>query len=116
MNKTLVALSIMVGFQSSVLANEVELLCGNTIDVKAKKTTGKRLIQIEDGKIISITQTSKVGANTVDLSDYTCLPGLIDMHVHLTSQSSPSSYSEGFRLNPSDFAYRAALLNLCAMQ
>ena len=108
MKKTLAALTIMIGYQSTALANEVGLLCGNTIDVKAKKTTGKRLIQIQKGKIVSVTKTSNLGPDTVDLSAYTCLPGLIDMHVHLTSQSSPSSYSEGFRLNPSDFAFRAA--------
>ena len=34
-------------------------------------------------------------------------PGWTDLHVHLGSQSSPQSYSEGFRLDEVDFAFRA---------
>tara|TARA_B100000959_G_scaffold61396_1_gene64576 strand:- start:8787 stop:10067 length:1281 start_codon:yes stop_codon:yes gene_type:complete len=43
----------------------------------------------------------------IDLTGYTVLPGLIDMHVHLTSQSSANSYLEKTTLNPADYAIRA---------
>ena len=44
----------------------------------------------------------------IDLTGYTVLPGLIDMHVHLTSnQSSPKRYLESTRLNPADYAIRS---------
>jgi imidazolonepropionase-like amidohydrolase len=36
-----------------------------------------------------------------------CSPGFIDLHVHLSDQSSPSSYSDEFRLNVENFAYRS---------
>jgi imidazolonepropionase-like amidohydrolase len=31
----------------------------------------------------------------------------MDMHTHLTTQTSPQGYAEGFRLNPADFALRS---------
>jgi imidazolonepropionase-like amidohydrolase len=40
------------------------------------------------------------GARSINLAGHTCSPGWIDLHVHLDGQSSPDSYSEGFRLNP----------------
>ena len=44
----------------------------------------------------------------IDLSGYTVLRGLIDMHVHLTSdQSSTSRYIENTTLNPADYAIRS---------
>ena len=43
----------------------------------------------------------------IDLSAYYVLPGLIDMHVHLTNQSSNKAYIERITLNPADYAIRA---------
>lgn len=37
------------------------------------------------------------------------LPGLIDLHVHLTSQSSPSEYAERMSINPADEAIRGTV-------
>ena len=43
----------------------------------------------------------------LDLTGYYLLPGLIDMHVHLTSQSSSRAYLERTTLNDADYAIRA---------
>jgi len=105
--KTLIAASLIMASHTATAQN-ITVLCGNTIDVETKKLTGPRAIEVRDGRITQVSNSTSASGNTVDLSSHTCLPGLIDMHVHLTSQSSPQSYSEGFRLNPADFAFRAA--------
>ncbi|MFT5612327.1 MAG: imidazolonepropionase-like amidohydrolase [Arenicella sp.] len=89
-------------------AADKTLSCGNVLDVESRKLLGPRLIAITDNKISSITKISDSVQGAIDLSDQTCLPGLIDMHVHLTSQSSPRAYIEGFTLNTADYAFRAA--------
>ncbi len=103
----LAALGLCVCF--SAHAQSTVLRCGNIFDAKTAKLTGPAQILIENGKISAIqAQVSPAGAaKVVDLSRHTCLPGWIDLHVHLGSESSPSSYSEGFRLDEVDFAFRA---------
>ena len=63
-----------------------------------------------DGRIqqvVSGGNADVAGWQAIDLRDKVCLPGWTDLHVHMTSQSSPQSYSEGFRLDPVDYAYRS---------
>jgi len=44
----------------------------------------------------------------IDLSDYTVLPGLMDMHTHLSSQQGPDSYLNRFQQEEADYAYKSA--------
>lgn len=107
MKKTLIALHLSLGLLSSnAYAADVIVNCGATVDVEKQTLTGPRSFEITDGRISAVSGSS-TATKTIDLSDSTCLPGLIDMHVHLTSQSSPRSYIEGFTLNTADYAFRA---------
>lgn len=89
-------------------AAETDLLCGQLVDVKNGKLLGATTIRVSDGKVSAVGSISTPAEEIIDLSQSTCLPGLIDMHVHLTSQSSPRSYIETFTLNVADYAFRAA--------
>lgn len=103
---SLITLFVLGSFPAQ--AADKILSCGNVLDVESKKLLGPQLITITDKKISSIAPVSDSVIGAIDLSDQTCLPGLIDMHVHLTSQSSPRSYIERFTLNTADYAFRAA--------
>lgn len=64
---------------------------GAIIDVEAGEILDNRIIAIEAGAIVAVTSSNDgpipSDAEVIDLSDYTVLPGLIDAHTHLLSDS-----------------------------
>lgn len=88
------------------------LRCGHVIDTVTGKDMGAHSVLVSNGRIERVSvglEQPFANAAEVDLRQRTCLPGLTDMHVHLSGQQGKDSYSEGFRLNPADHALRAAL-------
>jgi imidazolonepropionase-like amidohydrolase len=90
-------------------AEPLALQCGKLFDARSGKILEARTVVVREGKVTEVLpgRADVAGAKAVDLTGRTCLPGWTDLHVHLSSQSSPQSYSEGFRLDPVDFAYRS---------
>ena len=95
--------------QSAPPPASTELHCGQLFDARSGRLAGPHTVSVRDGRIAAlaagIPATSSRGA--VDLRGHTCMPGWTDLHVHLEDQSSPQSYSEGFRLDPVDYAFRS---------
>ena len=90
-------------------AADADLHCGRLFDARSGKLLGPHTVQVQAGRIVAVSPglPSTTGSGAVDLRGHACMPGWTDLHVHLGSQSSPQSYSEGFRLDPVDFAYRS---------
>jgi imidazolonepropionase-like amidohydrolase len=85
------------------------LHCGHLFDSRNGKLLDARTVVVRDGRIAEVLpgRVAVADAQIIDLSGHTCTPGWTDLHVHLGSQSSPQSYSEGFRLDDIDFAFRS---------
>jgi imidazolonepropionase-like amidohydrolase len=64
----------------------VVIRAGHFLDVKTGKTLSNQTIVIQGDKIVSVGSDAQVpaGAQVIDLSNATVLPGLIDAHTHLT--------------------------------
>lgn len=80
----------------------IDGVSANARDTVTVRVRGNAIVEVVDGHV-----TPAGEEQLVDLSGHTLLPGLMDMHTHLTSESGPAAYVDTFRLNPADYAYRA---------
>ena len=87
------------------------LQCGHLIDTANGKMLGATTIVIEGRKIKEIVDGAKppAGAHIIDLATQTCMPGLIDAHTHLTSETSRTQYVDKFHWNIADYAVRSTV-------
>lgn len=94
----------------SLQAQRTLIHAGSLINGKDKKPVKEVTILVEGNRITGIQkgyQAPADGEQVVDLKNYTVLPGLMDMHVHIESQTSKNKYSEQFSMNEADIALRA---------
>jgi imidazolonepropionase-like amidohydrolase len=91
------------------IAQTTYLHCGRLIDGVSASAQTEMTIVVEGNKITDIRKgyQTATGVTVIDLKNKTVMPGLIDCHVHLSGETSRNRYSEGFTLNPEDFAFRA---------
>lgn len=88
-------------------ARALTIDCGHLLDVRAGTWREDARIVVDGGRFDSIGPAAAGhGGDHIDLSTAWCLPGLIDSHTHLSGQQSQDSYSEGFRLDEGDYAFR----------
>jgi imidazolonepropionase-like amidohydrolase len=86
------------------------LHCGRLVDVRAGTVRTNVTIVTDGPTIVRVEQGLAAGSaedTVVDLRSHTCMPGLIDMHVHLTGEYTERAQVERFTLNTSDHAYRS---------
>lgn len=96
----------------SVYSQKTVIHCGNLIDGKASDVQPQMTLVVEGNKIIAVqkgfTQPA-AGEKLIDLSKKTVMPGLIDMHVHLESETNKEQGLQKFTLNDADVAFRSTV-------
>ncbi len=103
-------LAVLAPAAPAATTGDAVLACGQLFDSRSGALLGPHTVVVRAGRIAEVVAgrgAAAGDARAIDLSDRTCLPGFTDLHVHLGSQSSPQSYSEGFRLDSVDYAYRS---------
>ena len=94
------------------MAQQTFIHAGFLFDGTSGELAEEKTIVVEDGRIVSVRdgfQRPASGAELIDLSDMTVLPGLIDLHVHLEGESNPNRYVEAFTMNPEARALRSVM-------
>jgi imidazolonepropionase-like amidohydrolase len=85
---------------------------GSLIDGRAETARKNVTIVVDGERIAGVTNgfaAPAAGDTLIDLKNATVTPGWMDMHVHITGEQSPASYTEGFFLNPADQALRSTV-------
>lgn len=98
-----------VGAVSSQAA--VVIHAGMLIDGVSKEPRREQTVIVDQGRIVSVESGYRVpgdGDRLIDLRTGTLMPGLMDMHVHITSEYSRSSEVDRFKKNAADVALDGA--------
>ena len=107
LQKSLYALFLIVCFS---LEGATVIHAGSLLDGTGSEPLREMSIVIDD-QVITRVETGYIEPEPddiyLDLTGYFVLPGLIDMHVHLSSEYSSKSYEESISLNSSDYAIKA---------
>src|SRR5207253_5074171 len=105
---TLAGMAITAGAQAP---KRMVIRAGRVLNVRTGELRANQAIVIEGDKISQIAPFAEVkvsvGDTTIDLPDATVLPGLIDMHTHLTFELSSLSY-EGLKISTAREALHGA--------
>ena len=95
----------------SVFGQNTYLHCGKLIDTKSGDVLTEKTVVVSGHKIIAVengyVEARSSEDTVIDLKDKTVMPGLIDMHVHIESETNPKAYLEDYTLNDADIAYNA---------
>ncbi len=95
---------------TTIQAQDIYIQCGKLIDTKSGKVLAEKTIVVSGNKILKIEDgyvAGKKDDTTIDLKDKSVIPGLIDMHVHIESESNPKAYLERYTNNEADVAFKS---------
>ena len=91
--RSLVALALLAAPQTA-LAEPTYVIADRMLDVERGRYVDRPVIGVEEGRIVSVnTGTPPAGAEVIDWTGHTLLPGLIDMHVHLDGRPEYGGYT-----------------------
>ncbi|TQV89771.1 metal-dependent hydrolase family protein [Aliikangiella coralliicola] len=110
--KNIFGLILFIPFSLQVYAENYLIHAGKLLDVKKLKVNQNYSIRIKDNKITAVEKgfiKPKSDEKLIDLKNKTVMPGLMDMHVHLSGEINKTSYSERFFLNNADAAFRSTV-------
>jgi imidazolonepropionase-like amidohydrolase len=98
----------IVGQQPAPAVRRVAIRAAHLIDPASGQRTDDVVVLVEGDRVAQVGSRLPIpaGEETIDLGRATLLPGLIDVHTHLSTESD-EYYTDTFRRSPIDAAVRA---------
>lgn len=106
------AAALAAGLLGGVAQAATLIHAGRLIDGVSDRAVSERTVVVDGGRIVAIEPGYLAGTpadRVIDLRGGTLLPGLMDMHVHLTSEYSRTSELDRFRKDAADVALDGAV-------
>ncbi|MBS1607367.1 MAG: amidohydrolase family protein [Bacteroidetes bacterium] len=108
MRKLFSSLLIFIALAAS--AQRTVIYCGKFIDVKNLQVLNEMTIITDGNKIVDVVKGYATAGKTdkvIDLKSKTVMPGLMDMHVHMESETKKGATADRFTMNPPDIAFES---------
>jgi imidazolonepropionase-like amidohydrolase len=87
-----IVLSMILGGVVSAAPGSVR--CGKLLDVRSGQILTDQVVSFDEtGRITSVASAAGANAGAIDLAKATCLPGLIDVHTHITGDPQHAGYA-----------------------
>jgi imidazolonepropionase-like amidohydrolase len=97
---------LLTAFPSA--AAPIAIHAARVLDVRTGTIKANAIVVVDGDRISGVTDKAPDGAQTIDLGDMTLLPGLMDMHTHLSvGRTPPDKRAETEQIEPADMAIQA---------
>jgi imidazolonepropionase-like amidohydrolase len=110
--RTKIFFLLVMLFALQASAQRTLIHCGKLIDTKDGKVVNNVTIIVQGSSIVDIVNGFSMATATdkvIDLKSKTVMPGLMDMHVHLESETKRGAVAEKFIQNPPDVAFQSTV-------